>query len=467
MWKIGLVCFLFTWTLTTHGKYSASGDEPHYLMIAHSLTRDHDLDLANNYAQDDGRWFGHDHLQAGPHVRVSRGGRLLSVHDVGLPALLVPIYFVAQRIATVPSPDLLSRFRMTRGLFAYSVIGLFLIGATAWAMTLLGEGLEAEAFPVRVGALVALIAISPPILSHAFLVFPEVPALVVTSLAVWFATKRQHPDDRDTMLGLIALIGFLPWVHRKYTLYSIGLLFVVLWSARSARRELSTAQRWTAGALFVAPQVAFYAWTWREWGAFGGPQLADALPFSVHAFGDGIAGLWLDRQSGLLAYAPLYWIVPVSWAMTWRRTWPFLVPALLLYVPMASFVEWWGGFSPAARYLVPIVPLCAVPMALALRSTILKIAMVFLALAQLAIDAVVWQHPRALWPQDSGGNPALELLGAAGRTYERLLPAIRVDGLTAHAIAIVIVLIGVVVLAAMLSRSEEDVRPWPLDVRRA
>jgi len=201
--------------------------------------------------------------------------------------------------------------------------------------------------------------------------------------------------------------------------------------------------------------------------AFGGPQLADALPFSRHAFGDGIAGLWLDRQSGLLAYAPLYWIVPVSWAMTWRRTWPFLVPALLLYVPMASFVEWWGGFSPAARYLVPIVPLCAVPMALALRSTILKIAMVFLALAQLAIDAVVWQHPRALWPQDSGGNPALELLGTAGRAYERLLPAIRVDGLTTHAIAIVIVLIGLVVVAAMFSRSEEEVRPWPLDVRRA
>src|SRR5436190_12630112 len=254
-WKVGVVCFLFTWTLTTHGKYSASGDEPHYLMIAHSLARDGDLDLANNYAHDDGRWFGHDHLEAGPHARIARTGQLLSVHDIGLPVVLVPVYMAAQRLATIPSPDLLARFRMTRGLFAYSIVSLFLIMATAWAMTLVGEGVVAAAYPTKVGALIAVMAISPPVVSHAFLVFPEVPALVVTALVVWFTTKIRRLDDADTMVWLIALVGFLPWVHRKYALYAIGLLFVILWMAPAARSSLTPTQRFTAAVLFVAPQL--------------------------------------------------------------------------------------------------------------------------------------------------------------------------------------------------------------------
>jgi hypothetical protein len=154
-------------------------------------------------------------------------------------------------------------------------------------------------------------------------------------------------------------------------------------------------------------------------------------------------------------------MVPACWAMTWRRTWPYLVPALLLYIPMASFVEWWGGFSPAARYLVPIVPLCAVPMALALRTRLMRIIAAILAVAQLGIDAVVWQHPRALWPQDAGGNPALEMLGGLGRAYERVLPAIRAEGLSFTALAVTVVMIAIVLVATRFPAETEEVTPWP------
>ena len=461
MWKIALICFLFTWTLTTHGKYSVTGDEPHYLMVTHSLVHDRDLDLANNYAHDDGRWFGHERLQAGPHARIARTGQLLSVHDIGLPVLLVPAYIVAERIATIPSAGLLARFRMSRGLFAYSIVSLFLILVTTRAMTLVAEGLAASIAPTTAALLVVVAAISPPVVSHAFLVFPEVPALVVTAIVVWFVTKVQEPQDRVTIVWLIAMVGCLPWAHRKYSLYACGLLFVLLWMARSARDEMSRPHRWLAAALFLLPQAAFHAWTWREWGTLSGPQLSEAFPFTLAAFKNGLVGLWLDRQSGLLSYAPVYWLLPVCWAMTWRRTWPFIVPALLLYLPMAAFIEWWGGFSPAARYLVPIVPLCAVPVAAALRSTGIKIGAAALVVPQVAIDIIVWQHPRALWPQDSGLNPALESLGAAGRAYERLLPPIRSDGVTLPAILIVIVMIGIVAAALRFAPRDEEVRPWP------
>jgi hypothetical protein len=57
----------------------------------------------------------------------------------------------------------------------------------------------------------------------------------------------------------------------------------------------------------------------------------------------GLVGLWIDQRSGLLAYAPLYWIVPPCWWITWKRTWPFMIPFVVLYMPAAAFViGWWA-----------------------------------------------------------------------------------------------------------------------------
>src|SRR5258706_4067696 len=117
--RVAACMFLVVWGLTTHGKYSASGDEPHYLLVSLSLAVDRDLDLENNYAANDGRLIGHDELAADAHARRARDGRLLSTHDIGLPILLTPVYAIAAGVATLASETRLARFRMSRGLFTY------------------------------------------------------------------------------------------------------------------------------------------------------------------------------------------------------------------------------------------------------------------------------------------------------------------------------------------------------------
>src|SRR6186997_3441458 len=82
------VIFVVTWGLTTHGKYSVTGDEPHYLMVAQSLLADGDIDVANNYQRNDGARFGADGVQPETHVRVTTRGRSLPVGDLGVPVLL-------------------------------------------------------------------------------------------------------------------------------------------------------------------------------------------------------------------------------------------------------------------------------------------------------------------------------------------------------------------------------------------
>lgn len=79
------------------------------------------------------------------------------------------------------------------------------------------------------------------------------------------------------------------------------------------------------------------------------------------------------------------------------------------------------------------MPLLLVPMAAALRFFAIRGALSVLCLFQAAIDVVVWQHPRTLWPATQG-NPALALLGAAGRAYESALPAIQATGMTMQAV---------------------------------
>ena len=441
--KAALAVFLFSWTLTTHGKYSASGDEPHYLMITHSIVVDHDMDVANNYSDNDGRFFGHGHLDMGLHAVPAPNGHVRPMHDVGLAVALVPVYVIAQRIAQIPSDSLLNRVRMDRGLFAYSIVSVFLMGLTAVGLMTLADGVRSLTSHVTAALLVVAAGVSPPIVSHSFLVFPEALALFVTCLVVWLSLRPAGRDDRPALMAILFALGALPWAHHKYLLYVPGLLFVIVWKRWAMVRALSWGERAAAIGLFGLPQLALLVWTWHEWGTLGGALTTGGLPFSADMLKSGLLGLWIDRRSGLLAYAPLYWIAPACWYLTRKTTWPFLVPAALLYLPAASFtIGWWAGFSPAARYLVPLIPFCIAAIADALRHRAIRIAALVLLIPQALIDAVVWQHPRTLWPSTEG-NAALQTLGGIGRAYEAILPAAQTGGSLSVALGV-----GVLAVAA-------------------
>jgi hypothetical protein len=458
------IVFLFAWTLTTHGKYSASGDEPHYLMIAESLRADGDLNLANNYLQNDGQLFGRDGLQPELHAIPARKGKLHSIHGIGLPVLLLPVHALAQRVAGVTSKEVLTRFRMDRGLFAYSIVSIFLMALTSLGLALLASGLAAITTPGAAAAIAIAVGISPPVVSHSFLVFPEAVALFVTCCTVWFATRRRLDTDLRVAPFIAFSLGALPWVHQKYFVYAVGLMFVLAWTRRDLLHRFSTGQSVLGAALFIAPQVALLWWLRYEWGTFGGALTTGVLtpgtvPLTSDSLRAGSVGLWFDRQSGMLAYAPLFWIAPACWAVTWRRTWPYALPVLLLYLPAAAFViGWWAGFAPAARYLAPAVPLLTVPFAHALKYRGIRRAAVVVLLMQLPIDVVVWQHPRWLWPTPDG-NRALQALGPIGRAYEMLLPSIQMDGLTLQAFFAVSIAVLATAIIHFSAHHEHRERP--------
>jgi hypothetical protein len=178
---------LVLFSMTTHGKPSVSGDEPHYLMVSQSLWADGDFDLANNYAQNDGRFVGHDGLEPGPHARLNRRGAMWTTHDVGISVLVAPAFAVGSMVAAQVSDATLAKLKQSRGRFAYSFVSLFLIGLTAWGASMLFSGLSQIATARHAAIVTLVLVLSPPILVHGFLVFPEVAAFVITCAVVWLA----------------------------------------------------------------------------------------------------------------------------------------------------------------------------------------------------------------------------------------------------------------------------------------
>jgi hypothetical protein len=457
---LGVGLFLFIWSLTTHGKLSDTGDEPHYLTIARSLVRDGDLDLANNYAAPDSL------TPMDGHARPALDGRLQSIHDIGLPVLLVPIYAVSERLTALMPASALARFRMPRDLFEYSIVSLFVLACVCVAVTWLAAALERVTTRGRALFLAVIVGASPPVLTHSFLVFPDTVAFIVMCGVVWWMMAAA-PAAWTTWV-LAGALGYLPWCHRKFSFLVVACVVIMVATRPEVRRTWSLAARVGLASLVLLPWVAFYWWTWETWGRFGGALTAGRVPLSVGGLGAGLVGLLMDRQSGLVADAPIYLSIFSCWALATPSTRRMLWVVASLVVPSAAFEGWWAGFSPAARYLVPVMPFLAIALADSQRSSFSRGVTAVLAVAQAAVVAAAWHHPRSLWPRTDGTNPLLHALGPIGQGYAAALPDVR-NGTLSHAALPLLVLLGANAALVWLARRERadllDPRPESAVVR--
>ena len=415
--------FLLIWGLTTHGKFSVSGDEPHYLLVAESLWSDGDFDLADDYADGSSARFGHDHVAQDLHARPGVDGVVRSVHEPGLAVLILPVYVAARGLAAALPEAQLRRVRMSRGLFTYAIVSLFQTAITCLALGLVLDTARHRSTPGIAILVTAAVGLAPPVLSNAFLVFPEVPALLIVAFVLWTCWGT-GAERWWTPVAAAAALGSLPWLHRKFTLLALALAFLVIWM-RWRGTAWPRARTIAAALLCALPIAAFYACSLAWWGTLAGPTAIDRVPLSWPAFAVGAPGLLIDRENGLLVWAPIYLGIAAAWWHTRAWSWPLLVPVVALYLPSAAHDLWWGGFSPAARFLLPLIPCGACVLAGAMTNRTFARLFGGLCAIQLAISAIGWQWPRALWPRGDGHNRLLESIPAIGPAMSAALPDFR------------------------------------------
>ena len=408
-----------------------TGDQPHYLMQVISLVEDGDLDLKNNYtsAESYGQFSAPGRrrpgfqgipvsyqLEPAGHVVVKTtadGERWYPKHAPGLPVLLVPGWSIGKAL----TPWLSSLTALGSGSWPGAVIEMAVFGALLATQIFLlawdASGRRSIAFAVW-GAL----SFSVPQLLVSLTLFPEAPAALGLVCVFRHVAVRPLPSQTWKLMLLGAIVAGLPWLNPRLMLVSgsLALLVVVaLWRAartawtahaiqRAETRATASACADNAETVTVpeSPLVktlairatcllgplalSTVALVWYHLAVFGGASaVADQyegffVPTVVngqitadwYSFLVAGAGLFVDRQYGLLVFSPVYALAIAGLGALWQSPAhrPIVVALAVAVVPYvaltADFRVWWGGWSPPARYLAVVAPLMAAPMARAL-----------------------------------------------------------------------------------------------------
>jgi hypothetical protein len=327
----------------THGGQAAV-DEPQYLLTALSIGEDGSLDISDELR--DQRWRAFHDAELPVQTEVLPGGRQVSPHDPLLPVLLALPMRLGGWVAAKA---------------ALSVQAGVLAALLVWV------AVRRFGVPLRVAAPgVALAACSAPLAVYGQQVYPELPAALVTVVAVAALTG---PLRRGGLAALVPAVVALPWLSVKYTpvaaaLAAVGL--VALWR-RGGRRSAAA----VAGVLAVSG-VAYLAVHRAVWGGLtvyaSGDHFQSSGEFGVVGFHPNypgrsirLLGLLVDRDFGLGAWQPA-WLLAVPAVVVVARLRPPGWPALLVplvagwlnaaYVALTMQGYWWPG-----RQVVVVLPL--------------------------------------------------------------------------------------------------------------
>lgn len=320
-----------------------SGDEVDYLMLTQSVWREGDLDLRDNFARGDYLEYltGFDRMPGGVH----RHGRYYPIHSGGLPVLAAPVYAFFGRSGCAV------------------LLALLAAGAAALvrdvARRLTGD---------EEAALVAWTAtIGPPVFYYTAFFYAEVP--VAFGIALAFHRILFGRRGIDGVVAALALSA-LPWLHLRMAVASGAIGLFALLRLRGRARVAFLATGLAMGAVFVWYQLVSYE-SLSPYARYGGHPpvfVVNRTPART------LVGIFVDGGFGLLPHAPAF-LLAFAGALAFARSRPrcdtgepetprpgwglgVLLGIMAIIVPTLSWRAYWG-FSPPARFTVPLVPMLA------------------------------------------------------------------------------------------------------------
>jgi hypothetical protein len=372
-----------------------AGDEPHYLLAAHSVVHDGNVDVRDEYGSRAYADFYPHELR--PHGRETEG-RLNEPHGVGFPLLIAPAYAIGG----------------ARG------VELFLAAIAALAIALAYRlAVRVAPDPWALGAAVT-VGLSPPFVAYGTAVYPELAASAALAGAALLAVRLSSRVRWQDAALCFVLLGALPWLGTKFVAAGVVVgAFAVraLWRAR--RRTLAVGAVEVALfsiALYVAINEAIYSGPTPYAADDAGETGTDAsFPGGYVARAYRLVALFIDRSYGLLRWAPVFLLAFVGLWWLWRSHRDRLARA----VPDVREMELTAGLCSAAlgaqllvaAFLAPTMfgfwfpprhLMAALPLAVPLIAWGLRHApRVGLALSALTVGASAWLYVDVRWGEGS------------------------------------------------------------------
>lgn len=333
---------------------SLTGDEPHYLLITHSLWHDRDTNLYNNYEQRDYEAFFWYDLKPAWGDQVSETEIYSYRHSGGFPHLLIPGYALGGQWGAVLQMNLIAALLMAQVfLLAYDLFQSIPAAFLAWLTC----------------------AFTVPSLVYMGQLYPEMPAALFTILAVRLIRRLAAGEVANGAAfwrhaGLMAL-WCTALLALKTRYLPIAAMLALAWLIALIRvrwrgKRMLIALAWLpavglvgGGIIMLIDRVVFDGAFWE--------RLRDlkfmAYIFSGHNPLYGALGLLFDQEYGLLTYTPLYAASLLGFGfMTrreWRAYWPIVGALAVNYAVIAAWPLWHAAPTPPSRYILPILPVCA------------------------------------------------------------------------------------------------------------
>ena len=206
-----------------------------------------------------------------------------------------------------------------------------------------------------------LLALSPPLLHYAGLVFTEVPAALAFT---WGLRRGRAPfTGARAALAVGVAAGVLPWLNVRYAPLAVLVALHAAWRIQRPRRLLALAAPLLGSVLGIV-------WFHQALYGFWDPRRVYGTrpEFALATLREGLPGLLLDQEFGLLVYAPVLALALPGMLLLLRRERRLgltaLVATAVVVLTAGTWHMWRGGFNPPGRFLVPIVPLLVACVAL-------------------------------------------------------------------------------------------------------
>jgi hypothetical protein len=386
LWLVLFAVYAATIGLPAFGHSDYAGDEPHYLLTAKSIVDDGNVDLTDEYRAGSYHSFYPGTLD--PHGVLTKG-LLNEPHGVGFPLLIAPAWAIAGAKGV---EVLLAAIAALAVMFSYRL------------------ALRVVPDPWALGATLA-VGLSPPLIAYSTAVYPELPAAAALAAAALLALRVAERPTRLTAYSCFALIALLPWLGPKYLLPGLVIAAYTFRAIRRARRPvLAITALEVLGfsiALYVGLSEGLYGGITPYAAATQGMSGVDvAFPLGFLDRSYRLVALLIDRDYGLLRWAPVFALALYGAVVLWReqrsgigraipgvrreQTAALMCGAVALtqllvaaFLSPGAFGFWFPG-----RHLVAALPLSVPLVALGLR----RAPGVGSALAAIGIVASVWLY---------------------------------------------------------------------------
>lgn len=329
------------------------GDEPHFLIAAASWADGSGAGLADQYtAREWSEWQRRPLETDGGVV----GGRLLEPHGIGLPLLLAPAYALGGPTLTA-----------------------LLVAAVAALAFVLGAALARRVVPEPWATWSAvLVGLSPPALAFATAILPGLVAgALLAGAALCALAVRERPLMR-TAFGGGAMLAVLPWLDPWLLVPAVPVAALLArWTARRGRAVVALG----SVEIQLASLVFYVSLNERLYGGLTPLAVGEHPATGSSSFGDYVGRVpwlvlvWLERDAGLLLFAPVLALGFLGVWLLWRSRRErlgrlvadqreiehaaFLVAVVCAaQVVVAAFLEpalWWGAGVVALPCAVPLV----------------------------------------------------------------------------------------------------------------